>query len=271
MRDKTQLGPVVFSKKDIALLQETAFVASNVSSPSQVSSLVSWIMQLVPSEYSACGHFSLAQQDTPGLAHSNYNQEFCQIYMMQGLQVDPAVVQLITTRIGQASSIDDPRVIEPKSVMGLKLDFGIRTCHSFAIRGAGGPSVYLACSNFDRREHARLKTILDMIGPHLFLAYMRGYTKCPGWPTPTRTLTPREHEILKWVHEGKSNWEIAMIFHVSVNTIKFHMKNIMAKLGVENRWAAVAQWQSMTNHLLGSGLLIHSHSKDSSHTPPDQH
>lgn len=43
-----------------------------------------------------------------------------------------------------------------------------------------------------------------------------------------------------------------MILHVSLNTIKFHLKNVYHKLGgVENRWAAVAHWQS-----LPSGLIL---------------
>ena len=47
------------------------------------------------------------------------------------------------------------------------------------------------------------------------------------------------------------NWEISIILHVSLNTIKFHLKNVYQKLGgVENRWAAVAQWQSSATGLL---------------------
>lgn len=263
MKDAFGQEPVTLSKKDIILIQETAFVAGQVTTPSQVAGLVTWIKQFVPFDYSACGHFSLSQQDIPGLAYSTYNQEFCNIYMNQGLHVDPAVIQLATTRTGQASSLDNPTIIEPKSVLGLKLDFGIRTCLSFAVRGVGSLSMYVAFSNFESRQSPRLQAVLNIVMPHVFLAYMRANTKNRFSIQPLSSLTPREHEIMKWVYEGKSNWEIAGIFHVSLNTIKFHMKNIMLKLGVENRWAAVAQWQEMTTRLLevdnpqqSNGLII---------------
>lgn len=233
------------SRRDIALIQETAFCANQVLNPSQIPSLMKWISQFVPSEYSACGHYSTDLTAEPGLSHSSYNIEFCQLYMSQALVTDPAVLLLARTTKGQASSTDDPNLTDPANILSLKLDFGIKTCHSMAIRGSGNTSVYLAFSNFERRYHPRLRTILDIIGPHVLFAYMRAHAPTKDQTQPFTSLTPREHEIMKWVQEGKTNWEIATIFHVSLNTIKFHLKNIMYKLGVENRWSAVAQWQEM--------------------------
>lgn len=57
-------------------------------------------------------------------------------------------------------------------------------------------------------------------------------------------FTPREQEILKHVCEGCSNKEIAKNCDCSENTVKFHLKNIFAKLGVNNRKAvARATWE----------------------------
>ena len=56
---------------------------------------------------------------------------------------------------------------------------------------------------------------------------------------------------MRWVAEGKTNWEISVILHVSLNTVKFHLKNTYQKLGgVENRWSAVALWQGSSPELL---------------------
>lgn len=57
---------------------------------------------------------------------------------------------------------------------------------------------------------------------------------------PTAPLSPREREILRWVGEGKRNSEIASILGISPLTIRKHLENIFAKLGVETRTAAVA-------------------------------
>lgn len=56
----------------------------------------------------------------------------------------------------------------------------------------------------------------------------------------TQNLTAREVEILCWVDSGKRNTEIASILGLSAHTIRKHLENIFAKLGVETRTAAAA-------------------------------
>jgi DNA-binding NarL/FixJ family response regulator len=53
-------------------------------------------------------------------------------------------------------------------------------------------------------------------------------------------LTPREAEILFWITQGKSNPEIGIILEMKLVTVKKHVQNVLAKLGVENRTAAVS-------------------------------
>jgi len=52
-------------------------------------------------------------------------------------------------------------------------------------------------------------------------------------------LTQREHEVLKLMVDGLDNTEIAESLVVSLSTVKYHISNILAKLCVENRVAAV--------------------------------
>ncbi len=49
------------------------------------------------------------------------------------------------------------------------------------------------------------------------------------------TITTREKEVMLLALEGNSNPVIAQKLFVSENTIKFHMKNILKKTGVQNR------------------------------------
>ncbi len=53
-------------------------------------------------------------------------------------------------------------------------------------------------------------------------------------------LTERETEVLSLLVDGLSNAEIAEQLVVSVATVKFHMRNILSKLGVSSRAEAIA-------------------------------
>jgi DNA-binding NarL/FixJ family response regulator len=52
-------------------------------------------------------------------------------------------------------------------------------------------------------------------------------------------LTPREMEVLEFLSQGLTNPQIAQVLHVSENTIKTHVRKIMAKLDASTRTEAV--------------------------------
>jgi DNA-binding CsgD family transcriptional regulator len=57
----------------------------------------------------------------------------------------------------------------------------------------------------------------------------------------TPKLTARELECLTWVSRGKTDQEIARLITVAPRTVRFHIDNAKAKLGVETRVQAVAR------------------------------
>ncbi|UCH75188.1 MAG: response regulator transcription factor [Rhodospirillales bacterium] len=59
---------------------------------------------------------------------------------------------------------------------------------------------------------------------------------------PLAGLTDREREILAALAEGMTNQQLASALNISLNTVKFHLKNLYGKLGVENRAQAVAKY-----------------------------
>jgi len=59
-------------------------------------------------------------------------------------------------------------------------------------------------------------------------------------PLRRHGLTPREHEVLWWVTEGKTNPEIGIILGRSARTVQIHLNRVYRKLGVETRTAAAA-------------------------------
>jgi ATP/maltotriose-dependent transcriptional regulator MalT len=58
-------------------------------------------------------------------------------------------------------------------------------------------------------------------------------------------LTPREIEILTLLTRQLSDKEIASQLVISVNTVRFHLKNIYAKLSVSNRRQAALRAQEL--------------------------
>ncbi|MDX1435333.1 MAG: response regulator transcription factor [Anaerolineales bacterium] len=68
---------------------------------------------------------------------------------------------------------------------------------------------------------------------------MAGIARTPHTPKSDAHMTPREKEILALVAEGMTNRKIAQKLSVSENTVKYHLRNIMQKLGAQNRTEAV--------------------------------
>jgi two-component system nitrate/nitrite response regulator NarP len=57
---------------------------------------------------------------------------------------------------------------------------------------------------------------------------------------PLSTLTRRELEVLSDLASGRTNKQIARDLEVSLNTVKFHVRNLFQKLGVNSRSQAIA-------------------------------
>jgi DNA-binding NarL/FixJ family response regulator len=66
-------------------------------------------------------------------------------------------------------------------------------------------------------------------------------------PLQSLGLTRREAEVLVWIAQGKSNSDIATILETTVHTVKKHLQNIFAKLGVESRNSAMLRALEVLN------------------------
>ena len=87
----------------------------------------------------------------------------------------------------------------------------------------------------------KAKDLLEAIGARLERAQQRTAFKADfssSSPLTRLGVSAREADILLWVAQGKTNFETGKILDISAGTVKKHLDNIYAKLGVEGRNAA---------------------------------
>jgi DNA-binding CsgD family transcriptional regulator len=81
------------------------------------------------------------------------------------------------------------------------------------------------------------KMVLELFAPYLHQVLSRVFRQADS---EIVKLTPKEKQVIKWLKEGKSNWETSAILGISERTVKFHISNIMQKLDASSRAHAVA-------------------------------
>jgi two-component system nitrate/nitrite response regulator NarP len=77
----------------------------------------------------------------------------------------------------------------------------------------------------------------DMVFPFVDIRKMRA--------DPLENLTLRERSLLSALGSGHTNNQLAKDFGVSINTIKFHLRNLFEKLEVRNRAQAISLFLEM--------------------------
>ncbi|MBX9246870.1 response regulator transcription factor [Actinotalea ferrariae] len=92
-----------------------------------------------------------------------------------------------------------------------------------------------------------------LIAPAVTARLLRAFATTPAprgaaAPQPIDALTEREEQVLLEVARGRTNDEIAVALYVSLSTVKTHVANLLAKLGVRNR-VELALWAYQTGRI----------------------
>lgn len=110
---------------------------------------------------------------------------------------------------------------------------------AYGVSGHAGVSSFFCFSRVNSPLDSQCAYILQLLIPHLHVMLSRlmaaGIKPLHASATTTKTITSREAEILQWVHEGKTNQNIAEALHISALTVKNHVQSILRKLDVQNR------------------------------------
>jgi len=82
----------------------------------------------------------------------------------------------------------------------------------------------------------RSESAFDARSARVVVRWTRGGN---GSGSPSQQITPREREILALLARGLSNRAIGKRLYISGTTVKFHVGNVMRKLGATRRAEAV--------------------------------
>lgn len=197
---------------------------------------------LLSFDKAVCGIARLDGADSLGaqkIVNISYPEEWLTIYEDRGFAaVDPVVRAHFSELTPKIWSDTYRHKGRPQPFISLAEDFGIRDGYSFgALSPTDTTATIFSLSVHKKTSPSALKT-LDILAPHYHEA-LRRVTRRASIPLLS-PLSRRENEVIRWLADGKSAWEISVILGISERTVKFHVSVILNKLNAVNRTHAVA-------------------------------
>jgi DNA-binding CsgD family transcriptional regulator len=155
-------------------------------------------------------------------------------------QIDLVAIELIKQRrIINWRTVDQIYKKHPAMIVNQEAnEFGL--VDGFAYGGNDPeniPTFWFAGKHIERnnRSKAVIEFAVHALNNPLKELYKKNYKS-----TRQVILSKKEIEVLSWLKEGKSSWDISMIMGISERTVNFHVNNIITKLDAKNRTQAVA-------------------------------
>lgn len=128
-----------------------------------------------------------------------------------------------------------------RSIMDEARDFGARDGFIIPIVTLSGSVSLFSPCGLEPNLSPRARAAMEIIGMYGFNALKRASTNHEELNAPSRSLTPREREIMQWVASGKSDDEIADLLSLRRPTVTWHVENAKRKLNALRRSHAIVQ------------------------------
>ncbi|MFC0804848.1 autoinducer binding domain-containing protein [Ensifer sp. P24N7] len=182
-----------------------------------------------------------ARRDAPVLLH--FPEKWQERYFEKGYdRIDP-IIKTCRTRADPfrwsevyndiTTTEDERRVLDEAATFGLGSGFSV-PLH--------GPGRSFAIMSFAQSWNGELQnrtiSYLQFAALHFHLNVTNVRLVNSSGIKSEPDLSPRENECILWIARGKSSWEIGQILGISVDTVNFHVKNVMRKMDASNRTAA---------------------------------
>jgi DNA-binding CsgD family transcriptional regulator len=186
----------------------------------------------------------LAQHPPPAIA-VNFPAQWCDRYFERKYHVMDPVVTRTPTSSGPFlwDQLAARCQLHPgeQVVLEESREAGLRHGISVPLFGPWGQvSVVSFASQFDDADPLDRMSYLNALAWQFHIAFKEMAPSAQS-SRPKVQLSRREADCLRWTAEGKSSWGIGMILNISENTVTFHIKNAMRKLGTTSRTVAVVK------------------------------
>ncbi|MDR5610325.1 LuxR family transcriptional regulator [Arsenophonus sp.] len=180
---------------------------------------------------------------------SNYPEKWAEIYKKNAYQyIDPVIINSLNDILPFSwnENIIINSNIKLKEVFKIAKKYHIISGHTFILHDQNNnlATLSILIDSFNEFEiktkinnnKDRLQMLLMLTHKKLISAYKEISKKNNK---NAKIFSCRENEILYWVTMGKTYSEISIILGIKTGTIKFHMSNVIKKLGVCNAKQAI--------------------------------
>lgn len=160
----------------------------------------------------------------------------------------PAMVRWRATRAPVLMDLDSKGEWDPAYLATLrKYGMGNSASHGF-VDIKGSITSYFGIIRIPEPLGSKHIYLFNRLVPHLHMALVRitaatieFNAAAPVDKSLAVGITPRQKEVLHWIHLGKTNWEVSKILCTSEDNVKYHVSQIFSRLNAANRAQAVAK------------------------------
>lgn len=232
------------SGSDVIALLEVINACLSCRCPDDFSGLFPKIQGILPFDncIAVLGHLDNGQVITVHDVNVSFPKDWFREYMSRHYLQMSAVIKRNFTEYGLQNWTEAwERLRQPEEIISLCRDFGMNNGYTLGSRPLATEKYgsMFCFSGSSIRCDQRAEAILGHVVPHLHLALSRIFSSMAR-DSAASILSSREKEVLGWLKQGKSSWDISVILDISERTVNFHVYNIMRKLGTSNRPQTVA-------------------------------
>jgi LuxR family transcriptional regulator, quorum-sensing system regulator BjaR1 len=179
---------------------------------------------------------------------SNATNGWAERYLEKGYaKLDPFVPWAFQSTKAATWSELEPCLDDPaqKQLFGELQDYVPGDGFVVPIHAPNGPVRVVVMTGRNPDFSIKARPVLRLIAYYFYELLAEFEEAEVDWQPKYSPLTDRQTECLKWVSQGKSDWEIGQILGISQGTAHRHIERAKARLDVSTRMqAAMLAWRS---------------------------